>query len=108
MIEGILIGAGVFLWGFITGRYWPARRKGPKPVKPLCGCGHHHSYHDPKTGECHATKSAAEVPIRDEKGRPVRDRWGDVQTTRERGPCGCRHYSGPQPLPEFFAEEITS
>lgn len=111
MIE-FLAGGGLVIAGMPLGRFLPARRrspKPPKPVKPICGCSHHHSYHDPKTGECHSTTGGSEAVIRDTYGEPVLDRFGDVQTTSsERVPCTCRQYSGPVPLPEYVAPEISS
>ena len=53
---------------------------------------------DPKTGECHGLTD------------------GDPATYYSHGPaasykqvrCSCRQYSGPVPLPEYFAPEVTS
>ena len=75
--------AVIALAGVLIGRFLPNRRKRNdlKPIKPICGCKHHLSYHDPATGRC---------------------RNGDW------GGCACRQYSGPQPLPEYFAPEMTS
>lgn len=87
------------LAGFLVGRFLLNRCKGPKPpkpVQPICGCTHHHSYHDPKTGECNA---AVLVPSR-------YDNYGNV-TARKHEPCGCARYSGPVPLPEVYAPEVT-
>jgi hypothetical protein len=85
--------AAVALIGVLLGRFLPDRRKGPKVkvVKPVCGCEHHHSYHDPETGECGYVEHAYE-------GNGV---YADLH-------CPCRQYSGPQPLPEFYAPEVTS
>jgi len=83
--------AAVALIGVLVGRFLPNRRKGlrAKTGEPICGCGHHRSFHGPKSG-CSAL-------VRD-KGI---DGWmGDHHT------CPCRQYSGPQPLPEFYAPEI--
>ncbi len=108
MIEGMLVGALIFALGALSGRYLPARRRGPKPVKPICGCGHHHGMHDPETGRCHDLVKGNAVAVRDAEGDPVLDWDGDVQKTYEKIQCGCRRYSGPEPLPELFAPEITS
>ena len=86
--------AAVALAGVLLGRFLPNRRKGPKPqkpVEPLCGCDHHHSYHDPKTGECHG-----------------RNQIGYWASQYHYEPCTCRQYSGPVPVPEFYAPEVTS
>jgi hypothetical protein len=49
----VLEGALILLAGIAIGRLLPARRKGPgPPPKPVCGCGHHFSYHDPETRAC--------------------------------------------------------
>jgi hypothetical protein len=87
MIPGLLEGAVIAVGAFLAGQWLPRprlRRGAPKPPKPVCGCTHHHSFHAPATGECHA---------------PVH---GKVM------PCACKQYSGPQPLPEYYAPEITS
>ena len=92
----LLTGAGVFLAGMVTGRAWPSRRRKPKPVKPVCGCDHHHSFHDPATGQCgYGTRH---LDAYDERDNPV------YSFTR----CPCRKYSGPEPLPELYAPEISA
>jgi hypothetical protein len=89
----LLLGAAIFAFGMLAGRFWPARRKGRKPVKsavPACGCKHDLSFHDPQTGQCH---SPMYVP-------------GTSSRSSHHEPCTCRQYNGPQPLPEYFAPEI--
>jgi hypothetical protein len=90
----LIEGAALIVAGMGIGRFWPARRKGPKPpepVRPVCGCDHHHSYHDPQTGQCH--------------GRRNLGYWGGQQNYED---CSCRQYSGALPLPEYYAPEIAS
>lgn len=43
MIEG----AAILLAGIVIGRFMRVRQrpKEPKPLQPICGCGHHLSYH---------------------------------------------------------------
>lgn len=92
MITGALILAIGILAGWLL-RSLPARRNGPKPASlpgPVCGCEHHHSFHDPATGQCH---NLTRVP-----GTMSRDSYHT--------PCKCRQYSGPVPLPEYYAPEI--
>jgi hypothetical protein len=87
MIPGLLEGAVIAVGAFLAGQWLPRprlRRGALKPPRPVCGCGHHRSFHDPATGECRAP-----VP-------------GKVM------PCTCKQYSGPVPLPEYYAPEITS
>lgn len=47
--------------------------------KPVCGCGHHRSFHK-DGGRC----------------------------TTQPYPCGCGQYVGPEPLPEYYAPELGS
>ena len=99
-MTGIEVGVAVVI-GVLLGRFLPNRRKGPKPpkpVQPVCGCGHHHSYHDPKTGECHGMM----------RGEPAQYDGMGYATAYKQVPCTCRQYSGPQPVPEFYAPEIAS
>jgi hypothetical protein len=94
---GIIEGAVAVVVGILLGRFLPGRRKDPKPLKspqPICGCGHHHSYHDPKTGACgHHKKLVTYQDL-------LQTKYGDTVS------CGCRQYSGPVPMPEYFAPEI--
>lgn len=90
LLEGAVIAVGAFLAGQWLPR--PHRRgvKAPKPVQPICGCEHNISYHDPKTGECHGMMKVPSSMSRDSYHKP----------------CTCRQYTGPQPLPEFYAPEL--
>lgn len=84
MLEGALIAVVCFLLG-VAVRSLPARRKGPMPSAPpdpVCGCGHHRAMHDPK--------KAMECAV--EFGHKMK--------------CACCSYSGPEPLPAFYAPEI--
>lgn len=76
MIEGALIA----LAGVLVGRFLPGRRRGPKPVRAVCGCGHARSFHDDGTGRC----------------RHIRGIDHNID-------CPCRHYDGPLPVESFFA-----
>jgi hypothetical protein len=92
-MTGIEVGAAIVI-GILIGRFLPNRRKGPKPtrpVRPVCGCEHHHSFHDPQTGQCSFT------------GQEYRGHGKYEELS-----CTCRRYSGPVPLPEFYAPEVTS
>lgn len=84
MVEGALILLAGIAAGWLL-RSLPARRKKPipaEPPKPVCGCGHHRAMHDPEKGmECAV----------------------DFGNKRK---CACCHYSGPEPLPAFYAPEI--
>jgi hypothetical protein len=94
----MLEGAAILAAGMLAGRFWPARRRSQKPkdVQPVCGCDHHLSYHDGKTGECHGTNTSSSAY----NDRGIWVGFGQV-------PCTCRRYSGPEPLPSYFAPEIT-
>lgn len=95
---GILEGGLVAVICFLLGRYLPARKRhAEKPPKPVCGCAHHYSFYDPETSECHG---AVDEPTKfDAYGHEIA--WKKVQ-------CACRHYTGPEPLPEMYAPEISS
>jgi hypothetical protein len=87
---GLLEGAGILLVGMLVGRFWPTRRQGPRPprsITPICGCKHELSFHDPKTSQCHA--------------------WDKMPGYRPLQ-CKCRRYTGPEPLTEYYAPEISS
>jgi hypothetical protein len=96
----MLAAAVIAVTAFLAGQWLPRprlRRGMPKPPRPICGCDHHHSFHDPADGTCHGT-------VQIETG------WGEYGAAREwkQGPCPCKQYSGPLPLPEFYATEITT
>lgn len=95
MLEGALI----LLAGILIGRFAPARRKGPKPPKqiaPVCGCEHGFHDHDPDTGACNGLMKTY---------RYDPDSQCEVLDAYE--PCTCRRYTGPEPLPQYYAPEIT-
>ena len=92
----LLTGAAVFAAGMVTGRVWPARRRKPKPVQPVCGCDHHYSFHDPQTGAC--GYGLRHLDGYDRRDNPI---YSHTQ-------CPCLKYSGPEPLPEYYAPEIES
>lgn len=96
---GILEGGICVLVGILVGRAWQkAKKPKHKDPKPVCGCRHHYSMHDPETGQCHGLMN----------GKPLRyDSFNDP-TAWEQIPCGCRRYSGPEPLPTYYAPEIAS
>jgi hypothetical protein len=94
MIDAMLAGGGLVILGVVVGWFLPVRRisrASSKTPRPLCGCDHELSFHDPASGKCHALLY---VP-------PTQARMS------HHVPCPCRQYSGPQPLPEFYAPEIT-
>lgn len=57
----------------------------PQPVKPTCGCGHDVSFHNRADGTCH-------------------ERVSPRKTVSHQ--CPCQGYTGPEPLPAFFAPEL--
>lgn len=94
MIEGALI----LLAGILAGRFLPTRHTKPKvrQTAPVCGCEHGRHDHDPATGACNAQ-------IKTYKYDPVTER----EVLHRYSPCTCRQYTGPEPLPEYYAPEIT-
>jgi hypothetical protein len=86
VLEGALI---------LIGRLLPARRKGPKaPPKPVCGCGHHFSFHDREARAC----GYASRPV--VRSTSAITEYGDAMR------CPCRNYAGPEPMPSYYAPEI--
>lgn len=81
--------------GSYNGKQQAAVPAAPKPVQPVCGCRHHFSFHDPKTGECHNYQEG--VVERDVK-------TGSTTMIQ----CKCRRYVGPEPLPDLYAPEISA
>lgn len=64
-------------------------------ARAICGCAHHFSFHDPKTGLCHHK----------ERQETKWDDYGDA-VKWERVQCGCQRYVGPEPLESLYAPEI--
>lgn len=95
MITGALLLAAGIAVGWVL-RSLPARRREPKPVEAVCGCGHHHSVHDPETRACNAEVEADRY-----------DRFGNL-TGKEHKPCACLRYTGPEPMPSYYAAEIAT
>lgn len=90
------VGGGLVLVGWLLGRI-SRKRKMPKTPEPICGCKHHHSHHDPKTGECFSKRKV--VTHYDIYGVPRS--WKEM-------PCTCKQYSGPEPITTYYAPEISS
>jgi len=99
----LLEGAGILAVGALSGRFWPARRRGRKvkPVKPFCGCEHHYSYHEP------AAIGAPTVCHAQVKGQITK--WDGYGTACgwEMLQCTCKQYTGPEPLPEYYARPLS-
>jgi hypothetical protein len=93
VLEGALIAVVCLLLG-VGVRSLPARRKGPKPVEAVCGCGHHLSYHDPKTRACGYAS------------RPVVRSTASITEYGDALRCPCLSYTGPEPLHTYIPTEI--
>lgn len=82
---------------FLAGLAWGWRLRGqrkPGPPRPICGCSHHLSIHKGR-GKCNA---AVQVDNFSNYGTRRGKKWAS---------CACQHYVGPEPLPEYFAPEIS-
>lgn len=90
----LILGALILVIGVIIGRFAAPRRlmapRLPPPPKPICGCGHHLSYHDRKTGQCNNYQPGVEN-----------------MKTKALVQCKCRQYSGPLPLEQLVPTEIS-
>lgn len=69
----------------------------PQVPEAICGCGHHLSMHDLKTGACHEQVGTDEGIFSPD------NRFLAYKVAQ----CLCRHYVGPQPLAMVYAPEIT-
>ncbi len=93
MVLEMLTGAGLLTAGMALGWWLSARhRPSPVPQGPVCGCGHSLSSHRPDTRyrECGAAMIRAVDNF--EVGRVE---------------CPCFQYIGPEPLPEYYAPEVS-
>lgn len=95
-IAAMLDGAGILAAGLVLGRFWPARRRGAKLPKPVCGCGHDLAHHEPDgSGGGTTCHSLMYVPT-------------TMSCDSHHVPCTCRQYSGPRIMdPGYVAREIT-
>lgn len=94
MIEGAVI----LIAGLLIGRFVPARRTKPeqRQPEPICGCRHGRHDHDPATGVCNGQKKVYRY-----------DPLTELEVLDGYAPCTCRQYTGPEPLPQYYAPEIT-
>lgn len=60
-----------------------------QPPLPICGCGHHYSFHHKTHLDCRATVYSS-----------LMSRLLNDDET-----CQCQQYVGPTPLPEYYAPE---
>jgi hypothetical protein len=86
----LLVGAVLLAVGFAAGRWGRRTATPPRPVTPLCGCGHTLSQHDIEAHTCHAELRRDTF---DRRGRWAGHSWV---------PCTCRQYVGPRPIDEVF------
>lgn len=95
VIAGAAMCAGGYFYGLFRGfrqGQGVAELEGKHPPKPVCGCKHNIAFHDDK-GVCRKQWYVTVYGgITGEK---------DVAVT-----CSCQKYTGPEPLPSFYAPEI--
>jgi hypothetical protein len=88
----VIEGAAIFLAGLLVGHILKRRRKIEQLTSKgaICACGHGRSMHLDGKGKCGDLKK--------------------VESTQQKGshhkPCPCTVYEGPEPLPEYFAQEL--
>lgn len=78
-----VLGAAIAGLGFFVGRAFPRRRIYQEP-KPICGCGHHYSFHTDGFG--------------------CNKRSPNYNDKKQGYVCGCQQYSGPTPIDTYTAE----
>lgn len=59
----------------------------PEEPKPICGCGHHSCFHDDDSCS---------------KGETLSWRNPDGNWEKRVEGCGCKRYTGPEPLPKVI------
>jgi hypothetical protein len=97
----VITGALILLVGLVVGYLVGVTRK-PRPPKalpppePICGCHHHLALHDLAKKTC--TGWTKHVTLY-ENG--IERKW-------EFYPCKCKHYVGPEYLPQYVAPELAS
>lgn len=85
-----IVGAVIGITAFFGGRGSNGRRSQVALEPPaVCGCGHHYAMHD-GDHSCHGTERMLV-----EKGA------NGVKYETES--CGCKRYSGPEPLPRYVS-----
>ena len=80
----MVVGALIFLWGWMIGRHYRLKAKPPAP-EPWCLCKHAYGSHDEEHGFCH---NSVVITLTQKNGRDV----------DERVPCSCKRYVGPDPI----------
>ena len=109
MIEGVLIFVGGLVVGWVANKRQKPKPYKPKEIKAVCGCGHHYAEHNEEG--CHHVDM-----VTVDRGEPIIGRndfyekdvvLGYRNEKREQKRCGCKRYTGPEPLPTYFPPEIT-
>lgn len=95
---GVVVIVAFLIFILLASRDTKVRSKEtPVDPAPVCGCGHHYSFHNPESKLCmHTARTAVHWNA---SGTPVK--WGHLQ-------CGCQRYIGPQPLDTLYAPEIAT
>jgi hypothetical protein len=85
------LGAVIGIAAFAAGRAGSRARRSQLALEPpaVCGCGHHYAMHDDDQ-VCHGTQR-----VLVETGANGRKYETDA--------CGCKRYSGPEPLPRYVS-----
>jgi hypothetical protein len=87
MIEGALVLLAGITIGILGERVRTRRASKPTPA-PMCACEHAIAFHDLETGRCHEQVQ----------------RYANGVTKLVR--CECRRYTGPEPLPRYYAPDL--
>jgi hypothetical protein len=111
VVEVVIVCAAYFV-GTRSGRTKRVESpKESKEPKPVCGCKHHYSHHDPDTSACNAQWSENVLVERGEPKQVLdfsdgfRQEYSTVYShERFEGrtySCACKRYTGPEPLPRY-------
>lgn len=100
LIVGALLALIFFAIGRVSGRRQAIESgRAPRPpAPPICGCDHGLHEHDLKNGKC-------EAQYKKPMGQK-RDKSGELWDTWEWTQCGCKQYTGPIPVEQFFTQQM--
>jgi hypothetical protein len=84
-----VVGGGTAVAAYVIGQARGRRRARPDlEPQAVCGCGHHYALHDAQA-VCHGTNR-------------IKNAAGHEGVTWSSEACGCRRYTGPEPLPTYI------
>ena len=81
--------------GFRRGLKTAEKKRRELAGQPYCGCGHHISYHGTRAKMARGVAQTEYAAC-----------WHPARWYQSNSTCRCQHYSGPTPLPEYYAQDL--